>query len=223
MRTTVIACKTIEHELNAAIQAAGTEYPVVWLEPGLHNSPKKLNAVLQETLDALDTDRVLMALGSCGNSLAGLETRDFELIFPRVDDCISLLLGGVSKRLAISRELAAYFFTYGWLNGENNIWWEYCRMCERFGEETAQMLVEDMYGHYRTLGLIDCGAMPFEPLVRDSRKIAETLHLEQRRIEGTLDYLDALIRGPWDEKRFFRKAKNSTIELAELIEMNREA
>lgn len=219
MKTAVIACKTIEHEMKTAMERCGVDYPVEWLEPGLHNVPKKLNRVLQDTLDSLSCDRVLLALGSCGNSLAGLEVGDYELIYPRVDDCISLLLGGVPRRLAVSREHAAYFFTYGWLNGENNIWKEYQQMTDKYGEDVAEMLIGDMYGHYRTLGLIDCGVLPFEPLEKESRLIAEKLHLEPRRIEGTLSYLEALLCGPWDEERFNVKPPHSVIGTNELIEM----
>ncbi|MBP1628958.1 MAG: hypothetical protein H6Q00_3433 [Holophagaceae bacterium] len=54
----------------------------------------RLKVQLQDTFDALnDVDRVLLAFGSCGNALLGPQTRGFQLVFPKVDDCISLLSG----------------------------------------------------------------------------------------------------------------------------------
>ena len=66
MRTVIIACKTLEDELNHAIKSTGVAYPVHWIESGLHNYPKKLNTRISELLDRIEADRVLMALGFCG-------------------------------------------------------------------------------------------------------------------------------------------------------------
>ena len=99
MTTAVIACKTMEDELNWAMERTGSDYPVFWLEQGLHNVPKKLLDAVQTALDAAGTERVLLAMGFCGNALVGLRVPAVELIVPRVDDCISLLLGSVKRRL----------------------------------------------------------------------------------------------------------------------------
>ncbi len=110
MTAVIIACKTIEQELNAAMEQTGCDYPVVWLEPGLHDVPKKLHETLEAHLDTVrGYDTVLLAMGFCGNSVVGLHTHDFELVIPRRDDCISLLLGDTQ------RPFAAVFLTEGWL------------------------------------------------------------------------------------------------------------
>ena len=77
----------------------GCDYPVLWLESGLHNWPDKLQNRIQELLDQCQSyDTVLLAMSFCGNSVAGLETRDFQLVIPRSDDCITLLLGSLTRR-----------------------------------------------------------------------------------------------------------------------------
>lgn len=202
MKTAVIACKTMEDELNYAIRKTGCEYPVIWLESGLHNVPAKLRDGVQEIIDGLDADRVLLAMGFCGNAFAGVKAGDKELILPRVDDCITLLLGSVKRRRAVTEEYAAYFFTEGWLRGEQNIWVEHQHMVEKYGEDVAEMLEEDMYRNYRTLGLLDCGEKPVEPLIEHTRMIAETLHLQQQVIPASVDYLTELLTGPWPAERY---------------------
>ncbi len=92
MNTAIIACKTISDELRHAMAQTGTDYPVVWLEQGLHNVPELLRSALQTALDGLEAQRVLLAMGFCGNAIRGVEVPACELIIPRVDDCISLLL-----------------------------------------------------------------------------------------------------------------------------------
>ena len=216
MKTAVIACKTIEDELNYAMSRTGCSYPVVWLESGLHNVPQKLQTAVQEALDSLDAHRVLLAMGFCGNAMAGVKSGRAELILPRVDDCISLLLGSVKRRLAITDEYAAYFFTEGWLRGERNIWVEHRHMLEKYGEEITEELEKSMFGHYRTLGLLDCGEKPVAPLVENTKMIAEALHLEQRVIPASVDYLAELLTGPWSAERFITVPPEREITAAEL-------
>ena len=202
MKTAVIACKTMEDELNWAMERTGSDYPLFWLEQGLHNVPQMLNDAVQTALDAAGAQRVLLAMGFCGNALVGLRVPAVELIVPRVDDCISLLLGSVKRRLEISREYSAYFFTEGWLRGERNIWVEHQHMLETYGEELTEELEKSMFGHYRTLGLLDCGIKPIEPLVEGTKMIADGLHLTQQVIPASARYLADLLTGPWPAERF---------------------
>ncbi len=211
MNTAVIACKTMEDELNYAMERTGSSYPVFWLEQGLHNVPQQLCSAVQAALDSADAGRVLLAMGFCGNSLRGLRVPAVELIIPRVDDCISLLLGSVKRRLEISREYSAYFFTEGWLRGERNIWVEHQHMLETYGEELTEELEKSMFGHYRTLGLLDCGIKPVEPLVEGTKMIAEGLHLTQQVIPASARYLEDLLTGPWPAERFLTVRGETTI------------
>ena len=211
MKTAVIACKTIEDELNYAMERTGCAYPVFWLEQGLHNVPQKLCEAVQSALDAAGAERVLLAMGFCGNALRGVRVSAGELIVPRVDDCISLLLGSVKRRLEVSREHAAYFFTEGWLRGERNIWVEHQHMLETYGEELTEELEKSMFGHYKTLGLLDCGIAPIEPLIAGTKMIAEGLHLEQKVIPATTQYLCDLLTGPWPPERFLTLRAGQTI------------
>ena len=216
MDTVIIACKTLEDELALAAEKTGIKLSVIWLESGLHNTPKILKAKLQEALDNVSAGRVLLLMGFCGNSILEIKAGDYELIIPRVDDCISLLLGSVENRAKISKEFAAYFLTEGWLRGERNIWAEYLYSVDKYGEETAKSITETMLGHYRTLGLLDSGATSAAILAEKSKIIAETLGLEQRVIPASTGYIEELLRGPWPEGRFIVKAPGEYITAGDL-------
>ena len=216
MKTAIVSCKTLETELTAAIARTGVDYPVAWLESGLHNLPKKLNAKLSEVLSGLDADRVLLGMGYCGNSIAGLTTGDFELIMPRVDDCITLLLGSSARRAEIARELSAYFLTEGWMRGERNLWVEYQYSIEKYGEEMAQELAEMMYAHYRTLALLDTGLEDINALLDKTKIIADTLHLEQKVLPASVHFLEELLTGPWEDGRYLIVPPHTTIAAGDL-------
>jgi len=50
-------------------------------------------------------------LGCCGTGIRGLTAQRFSLVFPRVDDCISLLLNHGCLREEMNRDARAYYLT----------------------------------------------------------------------------------------------------------------
>lgn len=214
MRCIIISCKTIEKELLAAMEAAGCGWEVRWVESGLHNSPNKLRRRLQELLNGCTgADTVLLAMGYCGNSLQGLVTGDFSLVVPRVDDCISLLLGSVQTRLEHASRLSAYFMTEGWLTGERNIWREYEYTVQKYGDELGREIFDAMFSHYRTLALVDTGCYDLEAARKETGRIARQLQLEDTVLPGTLSYLQQLLTGPWPDDRFLQVPPQSEVSL----------
>ena len=212
MKTVIIACKTMEKELLAAMSRIPCSYEVRWLEAGMHNQPKKLNEQLQALLDACsEFDTVLLCMSLCGNAVAGLQTHDFQLIIPRCDDCISLMLGGSARRKAIP---ATYFFTEGWLKSDQSLWSEYQNCLQKYGKSRTDRIFSDMLSHYRHLALLDTGCYDTVKAEQELRKIAETFSLEYVQIEGTLDYIRRLLTGDWDTTDFIIVPKHSTLTLA---------
>jgi len=215
VETVVLACNTIRDELEKAAREVGCPYPFRWVESGLHLVPDSLRIRLQEELDQLrGVQRVLLAFGFCGNSVVGLSTRDFELIVPRVDDCITLLLGSRERREACSADGGVYFLTRGWLEGEFNLWREYEAVLSRHGPERTERIYRKMLAHYRYLGLIDTGAYDADALLPEVHRIAETLKLETRIFSGSGAYMERFFSGPWDAAEFIVVPPGTTIELA---------
>jgi len=199
--TVIIACKTLENELRRAIEVCGCNHDVLWIESGLHNVPKKLTQKLQEVLDSCQSySRVLLAMGYCGNSLAGLCSSGAALIIPRVDDCISLLLGSYERRRSLPH--TTYYMTEGWLRGERSIWKEYEYAVEKYGEETAKSILDMMLGQYKQLAMLDTGCFDAAAIERELLHIASELGLEYTVVPATIDYLVKLLTGPWDGVEF---------------------
>jgi hypothetical protein len=74
MKVTAIACKTIEDEVNKAMENSGGSFQIHWIESGLHYHPEKLKNTLQECIGKItDSKYILLLFGLCGNALLGLE------------------------------------------------------------------------------------------------------------------------------------------------------
>lgn len=215
MNTAIICCKTIYAELMLAMAEIGCDLPVIMIESGLHNYPEKLRARLQEALDHAEAyDRILLAFGTCGNSVLGLRTGSFELILPLADDCITLLLGSPNLKRQYER---TYFLTKGWLDGEQNIWWEYQYAVKKYGEETGRSIYSTVLSNYRYLGILDTGAYNIADIGALTEEIAAELGLEHKILPATTRYLNKLITGPWPEGEFLIIPPESKISAGHLI------
>lgn len=213
-REIIVACRALELEIDHIQQDLGTDRPVVWVDRGLHNFPDKLKDAVQETFDSLrDVDRVLLGYGNCGNAIRGVRARDFEVIVPRVDDCISLLFNSVQARMDYSAEYASMFMTDGWMDAEHNIVQEYEYSLEKFGEETAISITKAIYGHYRTMTYLDTGLYSIPDLMEKTRVLCEVAELETRTHPAVLTYIEQLVAGPWPEDRFMRIAPGEAVPM----------
>jgi hypothetical protein len=217
METVILACNTIRNELEKAAMQTSCPHRFVWVESGLHLVTDSLRLRLQEELDRIGgADRVLLGFGFCGNAVAGLKSGEYQLVIPKVDDCITLLLGSRENRERCSRQGGVYFLTKGWLEGEVNIWKEYQAVLARFGPARTERIYRRMLAHYKFLGLIDTGAYDLPGLIPNVREISATLNLELLILQGTDRYLRHFLSGPWNDDSFVIIPPFTTIELKHL-------
>lgn len=201
-RPVILACRTLELELQEAMRQTGCTYPVVWIASGLHNTPEKLKQALEDALLQCEGySCILTAMGFCGNAFAGLRTKHAALLLPRVDDCISLLLGSMAKRTALNAQ-GIYYFTEGWLKGERTLLAEYQHALDKFGERRANAVFSVMLRNYRKAAFLDTGCGDCDWSRAHTKLAADTLHLEYCELPGTLDYLKRLLSGTWEERDF---------------------
>ena len=208
----IVACKALTQELEHVQDKLGTSIPVVWVDRGLHNFPDKLKAAVQEALDALTgVDRVLMGYGNCGNAIKGVQARDFEIIIPNVDDCISLLFNSRKAREEYSAEYSSMFMTEGWMDADHNIVQEHEYTLKKYGEEMAISVTQMMYAHYRTMTYLDTGLYSIPDLMQRTKIICDIAELQTRIHPVELTYVEQLIAGPWPSDRFVHIAPGETI------------
>lgn len=193
MKTALIACKTIEKEVEAILEqySISMDY-IFYVASGLHNSTMRLQEAVKkemEKLKELDVDRLLLCFGLCGNMIDGLETGDYETILPKTDDCITLLLGSRQRRKNLDERKRGYFLTKGWLQGEANLHKEYKDAITMYGQKTADEIYQEIFDRYTYLSLIDTGQNDFEEFYEEGKEIAKDFGLKPTRIKGEMDWL----------------------------------
>ena len=200
MDALIIACEMISDELNLAISRTGVDYPVIWIESRFHEQPDRLRTRLQDAINRIsNVQHIILAFGYCGNALLGLETREASLIIPRVDDCISLLLGSQTLYHKLSSEFGTYFLTKGWLKYENGILNEFGRNIDRYGQARAHAISKVMLAHYSRLVLIDTGAYDIDVCLEKVQRLTKILGIAYEVMPGSGELLHKLLQGPWDD------------------------
>ncbi|MBI4736665.1 MAG: DUF1638 domain-containing protein [candidate division NC10 bacterium] len=202
-RRHLIACEVFRDEFEAV---SPPDLIRSYLPQGLHRTPGKMPAAIQEILDGVPAvlGSILLGYGLCSNGVVGVASRTAPLIMPRVHDCIALLLG---SRERYEAEVAAcpgtYYITPGWaLYGTTSLTCYKNEYLPKYGEETARYIATELLKNYRRVALIDHGIGDMDAARAHAREMAEVFNLSYAEIPGSVDYVRRLVHGPWDSDDF---------------------
>ncbi|MBZ4687083.1 MAG: hypothetical protein PWQ96_1729 [Clostridia bacterium] len=201
MKNIAVACHTLKDEVELVAKDLQVSYPIIWVDSGLHNVPKKLKETLQNQIDKIaNVDNIVLLFGSCGNSLLGITSSNARLVFPKVDDCISLFLGGNEQRRVMDREAPSYYLTKGYFESETSIWTEYSYCVKKYGPQKTKIIFDKLLNKYEKLRVIDTGAYEPEEIMESTLKMARVLGLDHETITGSLRIIYKAFKGEWDEE-----------------------
>jgi hypothetical protein len=195
----IIACETVAEELKPFIP---DNMRCQLLKFGLHNTPELLNTELQQAIDDTEgnVDTLLFGYGMCSKGSIGLHARQYRLVIPKADDCITLFLGSRSRYLNQCRRAPGTFFlTKGWIECGDDPYTEYLKLCEKYGEKKAYRIEKRFIGNYTRLALINTGNYDLEKYRSYAKKQADFFELIYEEIPGSGALLKKLISGDWDQ------------------------
>ncbi|MDD5018015.1 MAG: DUF1638 domain-containing protein [Eubacteriales bacterium] len=223
LRLKLIACKALYREFCLLTAACNNFVDVTYLKQGLHDTPKLLNQALQHEIDKIDSGddiysyyprfgrdfyAILLGYGLCSNGIIGLRSKKYQLVTPKTDDCIGLLLGS-SRRYKdyFAQHPGTYWYTPSWIENaytpseemKNRLLKEYT---EKYGEDNAKYLVETelMLKNYKRAAFVAWDELPFIEHEQYAKRAAEYFGWEYDRIKGETGMLEDFIGGRWDER-----------------------
>jgi len=234
VRLKLIACEILHREFCAAVAESTNLVDIEFLPKGLHDMGSQgMSRRLKEVLAAVDEkeyDAVLFGYALCSNGLVGLTAGTVPLVIPRAHDCISLFLGSKERYLEyFQANPGAYFKTSGWIERgadleqldpesvkpksndpdsqatQSGMNMTYEQLVEKYGEENAKFLYEELCNMTRNYGqitFIEMGIGPDERFERQARELAKSNDWKFDKLTGDMSLIQALVDGPWDEDRF---------------------
>lgn len=147
-----VACKVFQSLLTDLMPPELPEQ-ITFMDYGLHRVPSNLTWSVQEVIDGIEQPSlVVLGYGLCGNGLDGIKARRHTLLIPRADDCIAILLGSYKKYIQMFEEQpGTYYLTKGWLESGSNPLQEFEEYVGKYGQESAEWIMDQQYQHYERL------------------------------------------------------------------------
>lgn len=227
MNTLVLACEVLRPELEMLAASMRDPPPMRFLEQRLHDYPDMLRGAFQEIVDSFERENagpltVLCGYGLCGRALCGVHASRATLVFPKLHDCIPLLLGLAQKdaNAASSREGATYWISPGWLTyflipfhlEPHRRFAEYE---QKFGAVKAARMVKAenaLLVDYKQACHIRWPEMG-DAYVPDAKRVAGETRLPYSEMKGSSGYLAELLHGGTDPEKFLHLAPGQTIDM----------
>ncbi len=203
MTTIVLACEIIKNQVEAAQAKVGSQWPIYYIDGGLHAYPKKLKEDLEKQLAALpeEVDTVLLGMALCGNAIVDFVVPK-KIVVPRMDDCLTMFLHRDDQRHANLKEVGHMYLTDGYLQVKNFIKDEYDYALEKFGERRCQKLTKMLYKGYVSADIIETGTYDaHDPEFLELAKgNADIMGCTYCHVPGSNLILEKLLAGNWDDQ-----------------------
>jgi hypothetical protein len=192
---TIVACRVFETLLDNRLPKEFSDQ-VVYLDYGLHITPKNLRLEVQNTLNKIEIPSfVVLGYGLCGNGLAGIKSQKHVLLIPKTDDCIAVLLGSYDEYIKIfTTEPGTYYLTKGWLEAGSNPLQEYQGYVAKYGQEKADMIMDMQYQNYTRLMFIAHDQQEIDHYKDQVEEIADFCQRWDMRYEERLGSVGYIVR-----------------------------
>jgi hypothetical protein len=191
-----------------------------------HDVPAALNQILQEEIDAVesnldkhtndlennDLDAILIGYGLCSNALVGLKSKKYPVVIARAHDCITLLMGNKEKYAEYSRlNSGSFYYTQGWFDLRPKIETELLErkraeyMAKYEDEDTVEYLMsieKEMYKSYSRLTYIEWKELQDKNIEIEAKNIADEKGWEFVTYYGNASLLENMLWGRWNDREF---------------------
>ncbi len=227
MDTVILACEVLRHELELLTSAMQNPPPIKYLEQGLHSNPEQLRAKVQEEVDAFERENggeltILCAYALCGRALCGVHSSRATLVFPKLHDCIPLLLGLEQKQFTTLHSGPIYWLAPGFLQSSifapqlsPEMLLRHAEYERKYGPAKAARLMEAekrMMQNYTKACHIRWAELG-DKYVADAKKLADSVPLPYDEVEGSSGYLAELLQGGKDRDKFLHLTPGQTIDM----------
>lgn len=230
MKIKLISCEALYREFSLAVARSPHIIDAEFLPFGLHDTPDKLRAAIQERIDdARDYDAVILGYGLCSRGTAEITARSVPVVVFRAHDCITMLLGSRERYSCEFRSNpGTYYYSPGWIERKEGevqqgfvvdkhdaaYQQRFKEYVEKYGEENAQFLMEQetqWQAHYNRAALINMGLGNIEAYRRFTESVAVNHGWEYAELKGDLSLFQRMANGEWESDDFLRVEPGQTV------------
>lgn len=209
----IISCHVLWREICFLSSTSPNLFTFKFLQQGLHDTPDRLRAELQQAIDETpdEYDAILLGYGLCSNGIEGIQARNTRLVVMRGHDCITFFLGSKERyQEQFDNFPGTYWYTPGWIEtsempGEQRYQNYLQQYIEKYGEDNAQYLMEmeqSWINNYSRAGYVDLGFFESQKYKNYTRECADWLGWKFYPQKGDPRLLKNFLNGNWDTENF---------------------
>ncbi|MCX7749331.1 MAG: DUF1638 domain-containing protein [Clostridia bacterium] len=221
LKLKVIACDVLNREISYLSSRSSCYIDTVFLHQGLHNTPEKLKALIQDEINKANEgfpynhfglrphyDYIIVGFGLCSTGTVGISSPNIPLVIPRGHDCITLLLGSKERyREYFDSHPGTFWYSQGWIEkavqpGKDRYEGLYKEYLEKYGKENADYLMDveqSWVKDYSSAVHIYWSCLSNNDYYKQYTKgCAEFLNWGYDEIEGCPDLLYRMLNGVFD-------------------------
>ena len=225
LRLKLIACKALFREFSLLTSTSKNYVDATFIRQGLHDTPEILNRTLKDEIEKIDAgsdihsterkltkdyDAIILGYGLCSNGITGLSSKKYKIVAPRTDDCIALYLGSYEKyKEQHAKNEGTYWYNASWIENaytpsQENQKALYDEYVIKYGKENAEYLLESILSikNYKRAAYVNWPELDFPEHEEYTKRAANYYGWDYEKVEGDKGFLNDLIEGKWDEKRF---------------------
>ena len=197
MRIGVVACDIMKRELDKALEGIPGVAEVVYLQAALHVNPAKMKEAIKQQIESIrgGVDVIFLGYGFC-QSLKGIEEEfDIPVIFPQMDDCISILFTPERRGEEIERAAGTWFMTPGWAEaGEEMVFKElHIERLKGLGIDPLE-IAKELFTAYRRGLYIDTGVGGNEYFIARAERFCSFFNLALEKTASSSTVLDETLQ-----------------------------
>jgi hypothetical protein len=167
MHITILSCGIFQPELDLIIPKIKRELQnivitVLYLSPGLHNTPEKMKEELTRNLDNLKSEKTLTLYGSgCHTEIATM-LKEYNTVSPKEKNCIEIVLNPEIKA-EMDKSGNIIYLTAGWLKAYREVFWQNGYAGTIVGDKSIYLdCGENLISDEELLEFFDASNLPME-------------------------------------------------------------
>jgi len=223
MKLKLIACEVLTREIGHCSAQSPHTLDIEYTKKDAHDNADNLRSIISEKItiaDDQDYDAILLGIGLCGNSTAGISAGKTKIIIPRAHDCCTIFLGSRHKFQKLFQDRPSTPFTSaGYMERGSSLMHDSSEFAaqsglqknvqdyiEIYGEESGRYLWESLHQNTedQNKDIVYIEIPEFEHLgyAEKAKEWAETNDKNFVYEKGSMEIIRKLLNGNWSKEEF---------------------
>jgi len=223
MKLKLIACEVFTREIGLCAANSPHTISIEFTPKNAHDNADNLRHILQDKINNAEKenyDAILLGIGLCGNSTAGIEAGTTKIIIPRAHDCCAIFLGSRHKfKEVFENRPSTPFTSVGYMERGSSLMHDASQFAadsglqqsledyiEIYGEESGKYLWDSLHQNTedqnKDIIYIEIPELEHLGFAEKAKKWAQENNKNFIKETGSITIIRKLLSGDWDEEEF---------------------